>query len=187
MKNNYEIHGEVTAIFLRRDNGSIIKTLVDTKELPRLKGFECAWVAKWDHGTNSFRAVTRYTDSYGKRRSVSLSRFITGAPDGLCVDHIDHDTLNNRLSNLRILKISDNNQNRKHLQRNNTSGITGVSWRKKEQKWRAQIQVNYKNIWLGYFDTKEEAAKAVTDAKKKLMPYSQEALCGANSPATGTE
>jgi len=45
--------------------------------------------------------------------------------------------------------------------------IWSVSWRKGKNKWVAQIKVNYKNIWLGYYDNKEEAAAAYQAAATK--------------------
>lgn len=47
-------------------------------------------------------------------------------PKGLCIDHIDGDGLNNRLSNLRLVSLSDNQRNRK-MPTKNTAGIQGVT------------------------------------------------------------
>jgi len=74
------------------------------------------------------------------------------------IDHINHDKLNNSVENLRITNGTGNQQNKK-----NTKGYTFI---KKMNKYRAQINVNRKTIYLGYFDTKEEARQAYLDAKK---------------------
>jgi hypothetical protein len=75
------------------------------------------------------------------------------------IDHIDGDGLNNKWSNLRSVKFSDNGKNqKKHT--TNTSGYAGVSYRKDSDKWRARIMVNGKPISVGTFQTKEAAIHA---------------------------
>ena len=82
------------------------------------------------------------------------------------IDHIDHDKLNNRMSNLRIATRSENARNMpKH--RSNKSGHNGVVWNKKTSKWRAFIGVNGRNIHLGSFDKIEDAINARIVANKE--------------------
>ena len=50
----------------------------------------------------------------------------------------------------------------------NTSGIRGVCWVKTRKKWIAYIQVNKHQKVIGYFDSKEEAAKARAKAVKEI-------------------
>lgn len=79
------------------------------------------------------------------------------------LDHIDGNGLNNHPDNLREATHTENMQNRrKH--RNNTSGYKGVSWIRRYGKWQATISVNGKNINLGRFDCKVEAARAYNQA-----------------------
>ena len=59
------------------------------------------------------------------------------------------------------------NQINRGLQRQNTSGYKGVSWRKDSNKWRAQLWVNGKSYNIGCFDTKEEAIEARKQAEEK--------------------
>lgn len=75
------------------------------------------------------------------------------------VDHIDGDKLNNRIANLRDVPQAVNTRNAVGKS-NNTSGVTGVSWRPDRGKWRARVMVNYREISLGHFDTLEEATIA---------------------------
>lgn len=85
------------------------------------------------------------------------------------IDHIDNSfegKSNNRWSNLREATGNGNEQNRAPT-RSNTSGYKGVAWNKELQKWRARIQANLKDYFLGYFDTKEEAARAYNEAAEK--------------------
>lgn len=72
------------------------------------------------------------------------------------IDHIDQNRINNRIENLREASPQCNMRNRK--QQKSTSGIKGVYWYKAANKWRAQIQINGKNIFLGYHDDLLEAA-----------------------------
>lgn len=86
--------------------------------------------------------------------------------EGLEVDHINHVRNDNRLFNLRFVTRSENMRNRS-VSSNNTTGVTGVYFFKARKKYTAQIGVNRKLIFLGYFDTLEEAAAARAEANLK--------------------
>jgi hypothetical protein len=75
------------------------------------------------------------------------------------IDHRDGDKTNNRIANLRVATNSQNQAN-KPRSRASTSGVKGVYWWKTGEKWKAQIVVNNRSIFLGYFTTKEDAAEA---------------------------
>lgn len=72
------------------------------------------------------------------------------------LDHINQKRINNRIENLREVSQRCNLRNSK--QRKFTSGIKGVSWNKREKKWKAQIHINGKKIHLGIHDDILEAA-----------------------------
>lgn len=74
-------------------------------------------------------------------------------------DHEDRNPLNNRRYNLRLATALENSQNRS-VAKNNTSGVIGVYWEKKRNKWNAKITVDKKQINLGRFENKEDAIKA---------------------------
>lgn len=83
------------------------------------------------------------------------------------VDHIDGNTLNNAISNLRAGTDCINQQNQKAAhKRNKSSSYLGVS--KFNGMWRAKIYHNKKYIFLGYHPTEESARDAYIEAKKKL-------------------
>lgn len=82
------------------------------------------------------------------------------------IDHKDHDRANNRFGNLRESSQSENCRN-KSRQHSNKSGVTGVHWYKAGGKWAAQIAVDGKQIHLGYFTDKAEAAEARLAAEIK--------------------
>jgi len=88
-------------------------------------------------------------------------------PIGMQIDHINRNKTDNRIENLR-LSTPRNNCLNKTKQSRNTSGYKGVSWYKRDKKYRATIKHNCKNIHLGYFDTPELAHAAYIDAATKL-------------------
>lgn len=74
------------------------------------------------------------------------------------IDHIDGNTFNNRVTNLRSGKAL--NQRNIAMSSRNTSGYSGVSWHKGTQKWKAQIAVNHTSIYLGVHDNILDAVAA---------------------------
>lgn len=87
-------------------------------------------------------------------------------PDGV-IDHIDGNSLNNRISNLRDVSVVVNGQNRKMSQNNNLVGLLGVGLHKASGKFQSRIKVGDKLIHLGLFLTAEEAHAAYLAAKRK--------------------
>lgn len=81
-------------------------------------------------------------------------------------DHKNRNPLDNRRENLRKATHSQNMMNRNKLS-NNTSGVTGVSWHKKSNKWQARISINGFEKTIGMFVDKEEAIKARLIAESK--------------------
>mgnify|MGYP000574837211 CR=1 FL=1 len=83
------------------------------------------------------------------------------------LDHIDGNTHNNKIENLRPASKSQNQHNSKTY-KNNTTGYKGVSYNKQSKKFSATIALNYKPIWLGYHNTPEEADAVVRAAREEL-------------------
>ena len=72
------------------------------------------------------------------------------------------------LENCRWATNTEQNINQR-IRRDNTSGIKGVSWHEPNKKWRARISINRKTIFLGYFESKEEAGRVRKDAERKYF------------------
>ncbi|AGO47322.1 HNH homing endonuclease [Cellulophaga phage phi19:1] len=98
-----------------------------------------------------------------KRKTMSVHRIVAesflGIREGLVVDHIDGDRLNNKLDNLQWIT------SRMNVCKSKTSkGLTGVSWHKLNNKFISNITISGKKIHLGYFDSEVEANKAYLKA-----------------------
>jgi hypothetical protein len=97
---------------------------------------------------------------------IYMHRAIAGAGKGVTVDHIDHDGLNNRKSNLRECTYSQNAANARKGP-GYTSKHKGVCWH--AGKWEAFIRCRDKHLYLGRFATEEEAATAYAIAAKDMF------------------
>lgn len=99
---------------------------------------------------------------------IRMHRVIMDVPKGLYIDHINHNTLDNRKSNLRICNRSQNNQNQ--IKRPGlTSRYKGVCWCERDNGWYAQIGINGKQINLGLFRDEALAAKTYDEKAKEYF------------------
>jgi hypothetical protein len=119
-------------------------------------------------GTDNMNGYRRIIVDHKKYYAHRLAWLHTFGYMPAAIDHIDGDSTNNRIDNLRPATQSQNLMNRKSAARN-TSGFKGVCWDGRYvKKWKAQIQTNGENIYLGTFATPEEAHAAYVIAAKKL-------------------
>ena len=84
----------------------------------------------------------------------------------MTISHENQDRTDNRIGNLMLATMTDQNRNT-GLGKNNSSGYIGVSWSKAAKKWGASITVDYKQIYLGVFDKLEDAVSARKAAEQK--------------------
>lgn len=87
-------------------------------------------------------------------------------PDGMEIDHINGNPSDNRPANLRLAQRWQNKANSDSER--GVSGIRGVTWSKRKQRWHAQISHKNKCVFLGYFDRLEDAAAARKTAEEKI-------------------
>ena len=104
-----------------------------------------------------------------KSRLVMAHRVLFCLAHGFYPPHIDHINgvrYDNRISNLRAASHSINNRNME-TRSDNTSGVVGVSYYKRDGNWQANITLSGKTRHLGYFGTKEDAIAARKAAEEK--------------------
>tara|TARA_Y100000310_G_scaffold328572_1_gene396911 strand:+ start:193 stop:1194 length:1002 start_codon:yes stop_codon:yes gene_type:complete len=101
-----------------------------------------------------------YQRTYMRRKTLAITRLILDAPEGYIVDHINGNTLDNRRHNLRICTYQQNGQNSRSKIKT-SHGYKGISRGKsKTNPWTVYIRINNKNVNLGSYATKEDAARS---------------------------
>lgn len=114
--------------------------------------------------------VGNWRDGRRKDITILMHRLIMSAPQGMDVDHINGDPLDNRKANLRVCTHAENRRNTKRPI-SNTSGFKGVSLDKryKTPKWIAFITFMNKSYNLGAFDSPKEAALEYDHVARQLF------------------
>jgi len=132
----------------------MMKYLIDEQDLPIIEG------KKWCISSLGY-VVAKCNES---NKVVYMHRLIMGKPESKCVDHINGDKTDNRRCNLRLCNKGQNLRNTPKRVGEYTSEYKGVHFDKSRKKWKAEITVDYKNKYLGRFDTPIEAAIAYNHA-----------------------
>lgn len=112
----------------------------------KYKNVQYALSAKWNKGNPSTILMHRLV--------MNLKRY-----DGLMIDHINMNGLDNRKINLRFTDFSLNAHHCKLLS-SNTTGFRGIAWNNIRCAWQATIRVYGKRYFLGYYSSKRNAALA---------------------------
>jgi hypothetical protein len=150
------------------------EVLVDDEDYEWLSSFK--WYAcRKRSGNGAVIYATRDVMQDCKKIKISMHRQILGLSygDGKICDHRNQNTFDNQRHNLRIVSRSLNQYNCKR-KLNNTSGYRGVTWDKQRKKWKAQIVIKNKHIYLGIFHEKESAASAYD--KAAIIYYGNDAI-----------
>jgi hypothetical protein len=169
MKNEYEIRGDTIAIKLKNKKGVEKETLIDLDDLEKVESLGLCWHLKFAENNQQYYCrATQYmgmVDGKPKYKMIYLHRVIAGDEKGKYIDHINHDSLDNRKSNLASVDNKTNVTNRKTHNRNSKTGVRNVSY--SHNKYIVQIQIDGKNTRMGSFDNLEDAAKLAEECRKK--------------------
>lgn len=155
MNTPFDLGDGTAVVFL----GSGRTSLIDADDIPRVGEF--AW------RLSNAKDRPDYASTSVGRHQVYLHRFVIDAPDGVIVDHVNRDGLDNRKANLRLATGTLNMANTMRRS-DGSSEYKGVKIRHDGKKWCARIQINGKGIHLGSFVTAAEAARAY-DAKAREL------------------
>ncbi len=149
---------------LRTSKGVVF--LIDDEDFDRVTPY------KWTLHPKGYVFTRAWTQ--GKYKTIYMHRLLTQAPPGMQVDHINGNGLDNRKENLRLVTRAQNGQNRKGAPSHSATGVRGVRADKnRPRKYRADLTVNGKRVYLGAFRTLEEAEKAAVEGRKKHMTHSR--------------
>ena len=153
--NTYDLSGEYGIGFAINTNKEFY---FDLEDYDKIKDY--CWYENVLDGFHLLQAHEQGTDK--TYRMHSLLGFIN-------YDHINRNELDNRKCNLRPCTTQENGRN-KSIRRDNTSGIIGVNWYQKYNKWVARIQIDkHVRKHLGYFDNKNDAIVARLKAEQEYF------------------
>ena len=149
--NTYHIDGDVVIGITNNTNEEFYN---DIEDMVKIQDY--TWFVHIDQtGYKSLQAKVPGTDKHIKMTALLGYKYY---------DHKNRNTLDNRKNNLRPATNSENMKNRS-LFSNNKSGVTGVWFLKDRQKWRAEIKMNKKSVYLGDFINKDDAIEARLQAE----------------------
>lgn len=173
--NTYRVDGEIAYIEMREGHEAII----DADDLDRARTVN--WTARVRNRQGKRTGI--YVHQIG-HFDVHLHHFIARAARGQIVDHINHNPLDNRKANLRLVTNSENMQNRPAANRNSKSGVRGVSpwsiggrnyWM--VRVWLPPSHPSGKKSMVRYFPQTDEglanAAKTAEAIRAEYMTHSE--------------
>lgn len=136
-------------------------TIVDDRDYEKLNRHK--WYAY--HNGYKFYAVrwSKVSEGWLPRKMIFMHREILQTPSNMETDHISGSSLDNRRGNLRVATRSENAANVRRK-----TGYKGLCWDKRRKKFMAYIQKECKSKFLGYFETRDEAAIAHNKAAKTI-------------------
>lgn len=154
--NDIIVKGDVAEVILRDRRQRVAgRALIDAEDVPRVNKLH--WHLK------SY-CVQAYEKEQGKL--VTLSRFLLSPPDDVRIAYLNHDFMDNRKANLRVCTTQQIGIHRR-IGVNNTSGVKGVSWNKKRQKWYVCLVKDGKHYWGGAFHHLADAVEARKQLEKE--------------------
>jgi hypothetical protein len=134
--------------------------VIDKEDYDKIKGY------RWHQIGGGYITANAPMVNYKRDGCIYLHKLIMDSPD-YQVDHINHNLLDNRKSNLRLATRSQNMMNRRFS--NSKSKVTGVGWYSKKNAWRVRITINNKTIFGGLFKDLQEAIKVRKSLEEKYF------------------
>ncbi len=149
MKNKYKIIDDKVIIYLETRDGQVFEAIIDVDDLDKVKQENLKWHVKYSE-TNSlyYCKATKYLGIINgkyKYKTIYLSQIILGFYGRVkMIDHKNHNPLDNRKDNLRLLNNKQNVTHRKGANKNTTTGVRNVSYSRLEGKYLVQLQIEGK-------------------------------------------
>ena len=157
-KNKIIVCGNYAKIILLNNNNIVVgKCIIDIEDIKKIKKY------KWHYDCGY---CTTTIQEKNKKYNMKIHRLIMGFPDSN-IDHINRNKLDNKKINLRCVGQSVNTYNNR-MKSTNTSGVTGVVWVKRKNKWGANIGHQNKLYNLGHFTDKQDAINVRKEAELKF-------------------
>jgi len=122
--------------------------------------------AGYEHTKKGVRVINTFKKSYYEHRLIWALYYKEWPPREMFIDHINGDSTDNRIDNLRLVTHKENSLNKK-LSSNNKSGVIGVSKNSRNKKWKADITYNNQKYYLGEFNNFDDAVKVRKAAEIK--------------------
>jgi len=151
MKNKYVIDGNTLIVYNKKDNQEMFFSLQDA---------DMVKTHTWHISTGYAKTKIRVVPN--KQKAMLAHRLLLNPPAAMEIDHINGIRHDNRRSNLRIVTTQEN--------RHNQRSAKGYYWNTRNRRYTAQIVLNKKQIYLGSYNTEDEARAAYLEAKQKYHP-----------------
>lgn len=149
-KNEIIVHDDAAEIILKDKYQNVVgRAIIDIEDIEKCSQYK--WHIR-NSGNNQY-AIS----SLPNNKKLHLHRFVLGYEGECDVDHIDHNGLNNKKENLRIVSHADNIRNQKI----DRKGIKRIP----SGRYQVTITQNYITKYLGTYDTYEEALQARINAE----------------------
>lgn len=160
MKNKYKIVDDVVIIYINSKYGDC-ECIIDREDFDKVNQFNTSWYLVYNK--SRIESVVTKIQRNKVRKSIKLHVLLTDRPDGLVVDHIDGNVLNNKKSNLRVVTAEENATNLKDYH-TSSSGYQNIYFEK------GKYSVRIKPKRYGRYDTIEEAVKVRDRVVKERFP-----------------
>lgn len=141
-------------------------SVVDAREFERISQSGLNYYSKKSSTEGCFYAGRTVREEGGRVRTLFLHQEVLPPVDGLVVDHINGDMLDNRRCNLRLVTHQQNAWNR-HRHIFNATGFRGVK-KLKNGRYAARITIDGRLVAIGYYDTPEEAHAAYLEKELEV-------------------